>query len=481
MRRHVRFSVQIIISFILLTLLVGVNVPGSHPALAQDGDNLLQNPGFEGEFIAIGGDTTLQVATGWQNWHLPPPAGAPGSVNLPPDYQPAPPNRINSGSNAQQYDTFFATHIAGLFQRVSVNAGDAVRFTAFIYPYSSASFENIDESVDPQGLRVSVGIDPSGGTDGDSPSIIWSEPVEYYDEYRELSVTTTATGAEVTVFVRSAVDNATGLHQVFVDDASLTVTGDGPGPIETETATTPPPETETASPTTETPTPETPTDTPTSPPVTEPVTEEPPTPSRTPYSEEFPNELVYVVQPGDTVGGLALRYGSTIEAVIQYNGLSDTGLIYLNQTILIPVPSGVGEPVLRPSPTSTPGTPGEMTYVVQPGDNLFRIALRFNITVETLAQYNNILNPTQIYAGQELRIPTGGETTPPMTGPPTAVPVGGNPPIVSGGVIIHTVQPGENLFRIGLRYNVTVDVIARANGLFNPNLIFVGQQLIIPR
>ncbi|MBN1202271.1 MAG: LysM peptidoglycan-binding domain-containing protein, partial [Anaerolineae bacterium] len=48
------------------------------------------------------------------------------------------------------------------------------------------------------------------------------------------------------------------------------------------------------------------------------------------------------------------------------------------------------------------------------------------------------------------------------------------------GQVIHTVQPGENLFRISLKYNTTVEAIALANNITNQNLIYVGQELVIP-
>src|SRR5687767_5727332 len=44
----------------------------------------------------------------------------------------------------------------------------------------------------------------------------------------------------------------------------------------------------------------------------------------------------------------------------------------------------------------------------------------------------------------------------------------------------HTVQPGETLLRIGLRYGVSVNALATANGIINPNLIFAGQVLRVP-
>ncbi|PJF44829.1 MAG: hypothetical protein CUN55_01975 [Phototrophicales bacterium] len=494
--------------FVLICLIIGgILVPTHTPTFAQDSENLLTNPGFEGEFIAIGGDNTLRVAEGWQPWHLPPPPNSDGSTNLRPDYQPAPPTRVRSGDAAQQYDTFFATHTGGIYQQVTLPQTGTVTFSVWVYPYSSLSFEDINQSIDPQGLEVSVGIDPNGGTDGDSNTIIWSEPVEYYDEYRELTVSTTAAGTTITVFVRSTVEGAAGLHQVFVDDASLTlVPGEGPAPESTATVVTETPEVtttsepvqteETATSVATTPAPSDVTAT-TPPPATTPAPQvddgsEPTAVARGPFSAELPNQVVYVVQPGDTIGSIAQRFASDPEAIIEYNGLNENGLIFINQTLLVPVPEGAGEPVPEGQGGSvdveggagggpdTQVTTGEQVVVVQPGDNLFRIALRYNLTVETLARYNNILNPAYIQVGQEIRIPP--TTTVPSSTPAPATPIVGQPmPPSTGNYIIHVVQPGENIFRIGLRYNLTWDVIARANGLVNPNVIFVGQQLIIPR
>lgn len=494
MRRH------LLISILFLALLFALL-----PAQAQQSTNLLQNPDFEGQFIVVGGDSTLQVAAGWQAWHLPPPAGAPNSVNLRPDYQSAPPNRIRTGSGAQQYDTFFATHTGGILQTVSVTQGNRLQFSAFVYLYSSASFEDIDNSVDPQGLSVSLGIDPNGGTNGNSPSIIWSTAQEYYDEYREVSVTTNALSNTVTVFVRTTVNNAPGLHQVFVDDAVLVVVPSDSTPT-TPTDTVTPVETVTTTPdasitvtttattatATRTATPRPTTVTPTR------TTTATVAPTRTPYSDDFPNELAYLVTYGDTVIGLAIRYDSTVDAIIGYNGLSASGLIFIGQTLLIPVRAGIGSPVIAPTPTLTPLPPSPATptdggtggqtggqggvYVVQVGDTLFSIARRFNTTAETLAAYNNILNPHRIQAGQVLLIPTPGSQPSPAQPVPAqpvpAQPLPQQPPVTAPR--IHIVQPGENLFRIGLRYNMTVDVLARANNLFNPNIIFVGQPIIIP-
>ncbi len=110
------------------------------------------------------------------------------------------------------------------------------------------------------------------------------------------------------------------------------------------------------------------------------------------------------------------------------------------------------------------------TYIVQRGDTLYSLARRFGTTVEALAAANGIVNPNLIYAGQVLVIPGGAA-------PPAPAPTPGAP---QPGYIIHTVQRGENLFRISLRYGTTVSAVAALNGIANPALIYAGQQLRIP-
>ncbi|MBN2472676.1 MAG: LysM peptidoglycan-binding domain-containing protein [Anaerolineae bacterium] len=107
-----------------------------------------------------------------------------------------------------------------------------------------------------------------------------------------------------------------------------------------------------------------------------------------------------------------------------------------------------------------------LVYTVQYGDTLGTIAWRYNTSVSAIASLNGIANPSRIYTGQQLVIPTGG-TYP--TYPPTS------------GHQVHVVQPGQNLFRIGLLYGYDVTTMAALNGLWNPNQIYAGQRLLIPR
>ena len=125
------------------------------------------------------------------------------------------------------------------------------------------------------------------------------------------------------------------------------------------------------------------------------------------------------------------------------------------------------EPTADPTEVATePGTSDGTTHVVQPGENLFRISPRYGVTVEEMAAANNITNPALIYVGQTLQVPAGGETTPaPVTGSCAAV---------------YVVQPGDNLFRIALRYNYSQFYLAQYNGIANPSVVYVGQQICIP-
>lgn len=112
------------------------------------------------------------------------------------------------------------------------------------------------------------------------------------------------------------------------------------------------------------------------------------------------------------------------------------------------------------------------SHVVQPGENLFRIAQQYSVDINALAQANAITNTWQIYAGQTLVIP--GVTS-------NAAPVDVAAPVqpVSTTPLYYTVQRGDQLSNIARLYNLTTDQLAQLNGIINPNLIYAGQQLVV--
>jgi LysM repeat protein len=108
---------------------------------------------------------------------------------------------------------------------------------------------------------------------------------------------------------------------------------------------------------------------------------------------------------------------------------------------------------------------GSIVHIVQPGENLFRIGLRYGLTANALAAANGLRSPNFVYVGQRLTIPTGSDPAAPSTPSSSSV---------------HIVERGENLYRIALRYGVTRDALAVANGIVNVSHIYVGQRLVIP-
>ncbi|MEW6580367.1 MAG: LysM peptidoglycan-binding domain-containing protein [Chloroflexota bacterium] len=117
---------------------------------------------------------------------------------------------------------------------------------------------------------------------------------------------------------------------------------------------------------------------------------------------------------------------------------------------------------------------GGTTHTVQPGENLFRIALRYGFTTDYLATVNGIADPTRIYVGQVLTIPD-------TSAPPAPAPANPEPaPAPAANPLYHTVQRGENLSGIARAYSLSWTDLATANGLTDPSRIYAGQQLIIP-
>ncbi|MCL4247192.1 MAG: LysM peptidoglycan-binding domain-containing protein [Anaerolineae bacterium] len=117
---------------------------------------------------------------------------------------------------------------------------------------------------------------------------------------------------------------------------------------------------------------------------------------------------------------------------------------------------------------------GQTIHVVQPGENLFRISLRYGVSMGAIAQANGIANINLIFVGQRLVIPGVGA---PVPTPVPATPVPGAPTPVPPTTGTYVVQRGDTLSAIARRFNTTVQALAAANGIANPNLIYPGQVL----
>jgi lysozyme len=98
----------------------------------------------------------------------------------------------------------------------------------------------------------------------------------------------------------------------------------------------------------------------------------------------------YTVQAGDTLSGIAARFGTSYQNLAAINGIADPNKIYVGQVIHI---NGIASP-----------PPAATVYTVQAGDTLSGIATRYHTTYQALAAKNNIANPNLIHVGQKITI-----------------------------------------------------------------------------
>ncbi len=157
-----------------------------------------------------------------------------------------------------------------------------------------------------------------------------------------------------------------------------------------------------------------------------------------------PSGDTYVVQAGDTLSGIAAKYGTTWQALAQLNHLPDPNLIRVGQVLR----------VRGSAPT------GGSTYTVVAGDTLSGIGAKLGVSWPAIASANGIGAPYTIYPGQVLQIPGGGGA--PAPGPQT-----------------YTVVAGDTLSGIGVKVGVNWQDIAAKNGITSPYIIRPGQVLTL--
>ncbi len=141
-----------------------------------------------------------------------------------------------------------------------------------------------------------------------------------------------------------------------------------------------------------------------------------------------------------------------------------------------------GDPGTDPQPTTAPeDLPDDCVHVVSAGENLFRIALRYETSVGAFLNANPGLGSgTLLSVGQELVIPgcedDGSQIAPTEAAPTEAAPTEAPPE----GVIEHVVVAGDTIYALARTYGSTVSAIVQANNLSNPDRLQIGDVLRIP-
>lgn len=213
---------------------------------ACTGVNLLSNPSFEGDYTAYilpppghpDCQTVdpnepnqfcrrIQMPTDWHPFWRDNPRDDP-TMNILPEYKPGElwetPPRVNSGERSQHYFSFYSTHEAGMYQQVTAVPGGQYCFSAWGQAWSANTTLPDYTSTDDHGfLYQKIGIDPTGGTDWQSPNVVWSEARLQYDVFGQFMVQTTAVSSTMTVFLHSRPQWPVKHNDVYWDDAHLTV------------------------------------------------------------------------------------------------------------------------------------------------------------------------------------------------------------------------------------------------------------------
>lgn len=185
-----------------------------------------------------------------------------------------------------------------------------------------------------------------------------------------------------------------------------------------------------------------------------------PAPAPTPAKPASGN--TYTVVKGDTLSGIAAKYGTTYQALAALNGIADPNKIYPGQVLKISGSAPAPKPASKPAASSG-------TYTVVKGDTLSGIAAKYGTTYQKLAQINGIADPNKIYPGQVIKL-TGSAPAAKPASKPVAKPS-------APAAQYYTVVRGDNLTKIAKKYGTTVNQLVTWNGIKNPNLIYPGQKL----
>ena len=157
-----------------------------------------------------------------------------------------------------------------------------------------------------------------------------------------------------------------------------------------------------------------------------------------------------VVKRGETLSEIADRYGTSVNRLMEMNGLRNANDLWAGSRIKVPgnVYSGGGSG----------------NYTVKAGETLSEIADRYGTSVNRLVQLNGLRDANDLWAGSRIQVP-GASARPQVA--------------VNKNAKTHQVQPGESLSSIADRYGVSMQRLIAINGISNPNQVMAGSTLTL--
>ncbi len=174
------------------------------------------------------------------------------------------------------------------------------------------------------------------------------------------------------------------------------------------------------------------------------------------------NNTVYTVEPGDTLMGIASKYGVPLSTIERYNGLNGYSILKVGEKITIP---GINTANTNYAANNS----GSNTvYTVEPGDTLMGIASKYGVPLSTIERYNGLNGYSILKVGEKITIP--GEKGPQKTIPKNTF---GNSAL---SYII--VKPGMTLWSISQKFNVSINYIKNINKI-SGNDIHTGEKIFL--
>lgn len=149
----------------------------------------------------------------------------------------------------------------------------------------------------------------------------------------------------------------------------------------------------------------------------------------------------HTVQRGETLSGIAAKYGVKVSDLAAWNQIADPAKIRAGAELVV----------------SPPAKPAEKTYTVAAGDTFSAIAKKFGVDVAELMAYNGYEDPTKLLAGSEIKIPANKPKTKK-----------------------YKVVAGDTFFSIGKKFGVAADELMAHNGYQDPTKLLAGTTLEIP-
>lgn len=175
--------------------------------------------------------------------------------------------------------------------------------------------------------------------------------------------------------------------------------------------------------------------------------------------------VTHTVESGDTVSGIADKFGVSVESVLSRNKLSASSLIHPGKVLTISGPAAEAAPSTSPAPAAE-------SHTVRAGETLSGISAQYEVSLESLFKLNSLNGSSIIHPGQTIKV--GGqaaEAAPAASTESVAAPAGSDK---------YVIKAGDTLSAIAASHNVGLSALAAANGTDVKSAIYPGKTLTIP-